>query len=863
MKKLILFLVAILVLHFAKAQTPPSYNSADILLGLKKLKVLGSVLYIAAHPDDENTRLLAYLSKERLYRTGYLSLTRGDGGQNLIGDEQGIELGLIRTQELLAARRIDGAEQFFTRAYDFGFSKSTEETLKIWDKEKILSDIVWIIRKFQPDVIITRFPPDSRAGHGHHSASAVLGREAFDAAADPNRFREQFAYGVKPWKAKRIMWNTFNFGGANTTSNDQLKIDVGVYNPLLGKSYGEIASESRSMHKSQGFGVPRQRGQQTEFFTLTGGDTMRTDIAEGVIADWSRVEGGTAINQMVDELVTNYSFVNPSASVKGLVQLYKAIEKINDGDWKIKKLEEVKSLIEACAGLWLEGSTNQPFVVNGDSLRITFSTVNRTGLSISLKRIRIDSCRNIAFTDSTGKTFPGIDSIIASICLKQEDFVDTAINMILKPNTIFSFARKIVVARGLTEPYWLKLPMSKGSFTVEKQMQIGKAENDPAYLVSFTADVEGKELEFTKPVFYKFTDPVKGELYQPLSVYPTVTIRPDQSVLIFSDSSSKEMNIHFTSNATFNTRCWVTVNSNRNFTAIPDNTKIEIGKNVELDWRLKVKPGNQKNGESAFLKPNITSNKGGVYTHKIKKIEYDHIPAITYFPDALTRAVYVDVKMSGKRIAYINGAGDYVPFCLEQMGYKIDFLKEQDLIIEKLKQYDAIVTGIRAYNVHPWLSSAYDALMQYVKEGGVLLVQYNTSNQIGPVRSKISPYPFVISRNRVTEEDAKVNFLQPNHPVLNYPNKITEKDFEGWVQERSVYEADNLDSNYVAILGMNDAGEPQRKGSLIIAEYGKGRFVYSAVAFFRQLPAGVPGAYRLMANLLAKPASINPPKTKK
>src|SRR3954454_7323931 len=250
----------------SNAQTPPTYSSADIYLQIKKLNVLGSVLYVAAHPDDENTRLLAYFAKEKLYRTGYLSLTRGDGGQNLIGNEQGIELGLIRTQELLSARRIDGAEQFFSRAFDFGFSKSTEEALKIWNKEKILSDVVWVIRKFQPDVIITRFPGDERAGHGHHQASEILAKEAFIAAADSTKFPEQFKYGLRPWQAKRILWNTFNFGGNNTTSENQFKMDVGVYNSLLGKSYGEIASESRSQHKSQAFCIARQRGLTFEYF---------------------------------------------------------------------------------------------------------------------------------------------------------------------------------------------------------------------------------------------------------------------------------------------------------------------------------------------------------------------------------------------------------------------------------------------------------------------------------------------------------------------------------------------------------------------------------------------------------------------
>ncbi len=855
MKKYCLLFVFATVMLAVFSQTPPSLNSTEILLGLKKLRVVGSVLYVAAHPDDENTRLLAYMSKERLYRTGYLSLTRGDGGQNLIGDEQGIELGLIRTQELLAARRIDGAEQFFTRAYDFGFSKSTDESLKIWDKEKILSDVVWVIRKFQPDVIITRFPPDKRAGHGHHSASAVLAHEAFTAAADPNRFPEQLAYGVKPWKGKRILWNTFNFGsGTNTTSENQMKIDVGVFNPLLGKGYGEIASESRSQHKSQGFGVPRQRGQSFEYFTHVDGDSAKTDIMEGVVTDWTRFEGGAVINSMIDQLTNQYSVMNPSASVKGLVQLYKAIEKMKDGDWKIKKLDEVKSLIEACAGLFMEAVTNQEFAVTGDSLRLSFLAVNRSNVPIQLKRVRLDSSIILMIPDSIKAKYPSNNEILRKKMQNQSYFVDTVLNKPLSINQTVSFTRKIIVRRKETEPYWISKPMLGGSFTVDHQELIGMAENEPVYKADFYLSVDSTEFVYNKPVMYKFTDPVKGELYQKLIVYPPALVKATNSLLIFKDTTSKKATFVFSPQLTSNQKASVSVNTSSDWRLKPDYGSFQLIKNHDYELGVNVKPKKFTSGFSTTMQPNYTFDVSLNNMQRVRKIEYDHIPTITYFRDALTKLVMIDVKTTGNKIGYINGAGDFIPYSLQQLGYKVSFLNEEDITTANLKQYDAIVTGVRAYNVHGWLSNAYDALMQYVKDGGVLVVQYNTSNQIGPIRSKISPYPFTISRNRVTEEDAKVTFLQPDHPVLNYPNKITERDFEGWVQERSVYEADAIDSNYISILGMNDAGEPQRKGSLIVANYGKGRFVYSAIAFFRQLPAGVPGAYRLMANLLAKPA---------
>ena len=380
MKRLLLAIFVCCKLSDALAQPPKSWTSAEMYQAIKKLNVLGSVLYIAAHPDDENTRLIAYLSKDKLYRTGYLSLTRGDGGQNLIGDEQGIELGLIRTQELLAARRIDGGEQFFTRAFDFGYSKSPEETFTKWDKEKILSDVVWVIRKFQPDIIINRFPVTGEGGHGHHTASGILANEAFTAAADPNRFPEQLKY-VSVWQAKRVMWNTFNFGGTNTTREDQFKIDVGGYNPLLGKSYGEIAAESRSQHKSQGFGVPASRGEALEYFKATNGDMPVTDLMDGIDATWNKIPGGSKISAMIDSLTASFDFLHPEKSVKGLVLLYNVLINLPNGIWQLKKIEETKELIQQCSGLFIDATTSEQFAVKTDSIRIYFKNKNHSSNS--------------------------------------------------------------------------------------------------------------------------------------------------------------------------------------------------------------------------------------------------------------------------------------------------------------------------------------------------------------------------------------------------------------------------------------------------------------------------------------------------
>src|SRR5688572_2085638 len=487
------------------AQQPLSWTSAEMYLAIRKLNVLGSVLYVAAHPDDENTRLISYFSKEKMYRTGYLSITRGDGGQNLIGDEQGIELGLIRTQELLAARRIDGGEQFFTRAFDFGFSKSPEETFSKWDKEKILSDVVWVIRKFQPDVIITRFPTTGEGGHGHHTASAILANEAFIAATDPGRFPEQLKY-VKPWQAKRVLWNSFSFGNINLTSPDQFKFDVGGYNPLLGKSYGEIAATSRSLHKSQGFGVAAARGESFEFFKTIGGSTPTNDLFEGVETSWNRVPGGERIASMIDRIASSFDFLHPEKSVKALVELYRGIKSLPDGNWKIQKLNEVQHLIEQCSGLWMDVFTQEQYAVQTDSIRFNFQFNNRLGVNAVLKRIVVDE-------------------------------FDSTLNQTLTKNKNFNFPKTIYVpsAKPVTQPYWLENKMEEGYYNVVNPFMIGQPNVQPSYIVSILLNIEGHDLNFTRNVKYKFTDPVKGEMYEPLVVVPQVSVSVEPSLAIISN----------------------------------------------------------------------------------------------------------------------------------------------------------------------------------------------------------------------------------------------------------------------------------------------------------------------------------------
>ncbi|MFN9803823.1 MAG: PIG-L family deacetylase [Bacteroidota bacterium] len=790
---------------------------------MKKLKVLASVLYIAAHPDDENNTFLPYLAKEKLYRTAYLSLTRGDGGQNLIGPEQGIELGLIRTQELLAARRQDGAEQYFTRAYEFGYSKSAAEALRIWDKEKILADVVWIIRRYQPDIIINRFPGDARAGHGHHAASGILGAEAYTAAADPTRFPEQFAYGVKPWQAKRILWNSFNFGGnMNTTSPDQFSFDISQFNASLGKSYGEIGAEARSMHKSQGEGRPRRRGPFQEYFSTIGGEAPVNDLMDGINTSWSRLEGGKAIEEKINRIITQYNFEQPEASVPALVQLYAAVQKIPESGWRNKKLDEIQELIEACSALFTEVTTSQEWAVQGESVTANFFFNLRKNVGAVLKSVRLGN-------------------------------YDTAVNMNLPVNQNVQFSKLIPVDRNqpLSQPYWLQYPKLEGSFDVRDQQQIGKAENDPAFPASWVINIGGVDFTINRALQYKVVDLVKGELYQPLAVLPRAEVNFVSENLVSKNGEQVTADVQLTQRGKVKLKPTISIAGNRLFTSVSGNDN-GWDDNARISRKLQSPAVSANRREEVTLQ----SDDASVYAGSTRIIAYDHIPTITYFAPAKTNLIDLSVKTVGKKVGYIPGAGDKIPEALQQLGYEVTTLSEADLQMPYLSQFDAIITGIRAYNIYEYLSNRNEVLNKYIENGGHLIIQYMKSNQVGIKTITAGPYPFrVNSSQRVTEENAPVNFIQPAHPLLTYPNTITAADFEGWVQERSTYHAEQTDNRFTSILAMADTGEKSatKGGSLITAPYGKGNITYVGLVLFRQLPAGVPGAYRILANLIALP----------
>jgi len=823
-------LLFLLIFSFSlRAQAPEKLTSAEIHEAIKKLNFLGSALYVAAHPDDENTAMISYLSNEVKANVAYLSLTRGDGGQNLIGPEIRELLGIIRTQELLAARRIDGGNQMFTRANDFGYSKNPEETLKIWDKDKILSDVVWGIRKWRPDVIINRF--DHRTPgrtHGHHTSSAMLSVEAFDLVNDPNAYPEQLKY-VDTWQPRRLFFNTsWWFYGSREAfekadKSKLMSIDVGVYYPALGKSNNEIAAESRSMHKCQGFGSSGSRGSDMEYLEILEGDLPegKESLFEGINTTWSRVEGGASIGKILNRVEQEFRHDNPGASVPDLIRAYKLIRSLPEGYWKRVKLQEIKEVITACMALYLEVTADSYSATPGEWVELDIEATNRSKVDLVLESMTILPLQK-----------------------------DSTLRLKLPYNQANRFSTRVMLPEDIdyTNPYWLNKEGSLGTYKVEDQQLRGLPETPRSFKVAFRLDVDGTPLTVEREVVYKRTDPVDGEVFRPFEIIPPVAANLPEKVVLFANQDAKEVSVLVKAGKP-DLSGSISLELPQGWRAEPESIPFELklkGEEKRVVFEL-YPPVEQSEG---YLRP-VVELDGHLYHKELVLIEYPHIPTQTVIQDAKARVVKVNLEKKGNRIGYVMGAGDEIPTSLEQIGYEVTLLEDRDMTVDNLKQYDAVIMGIRAYNTQDRLQFHQNKLLEYVRQGGTMIVQYNTTRGLVIPMDDIGPYPLKISRDRVAVEEAEVRFLQPEHPVLNYPNKITQKDFEGWVQERGLYFPDEWDDNYQAILSSNDPGEPARDGGLLVTEYGDGYFVYSGYSWFRELPAGVPGAFRLFANLIS------------
>ncbi len=808
--------IYLLILFFPLIGSAQQLSSSEIFQKLKKLSVLGNVLYLAAHPDDENTRFISYCANEKLVNTAYLSLTRGDGGQNLIGTEIREELGIIRTQELLAARKIDGGKQYFTRANDFGYSKTPLETLKIWDKDKVLSDVVWVIRKFRPDIIVCRFPIDGKGGHGHHTSSALLAEEAFDMAADTNFFSEQLKY-VDTWQAKRVVINTGRWWNKDISASDPgvVALDIGGYNTTLGISYNEMAALSRSMHKTQGFGSTGKRGEYLEYFEYLKGDSAKKSLFENIDFTWSRIVENSIIEQQIKLIQDSFDIDQPSNSINQLIKLRKLVLNVKDEYWKRIKLQEINQLILHCAGVFLEATTLSSKKAVGDSLSFNLEFINRSNAKVILKKL---SCNSLNF-------------------LKEYDLES-------ENNQKHDIKSKVKIPNELniSQPYWLVEKPLIGTCIVDDQLKIGKPENDPAASFIIHVNINGEEIRYKRPLIFKWNDPVKGEQFKNWILAPKVTANISKKVMIFSNDRAKNIDIKLKSHSGFQSGK-IDLLTPLGWQVTGPNDYELNSTDDEISITYKVKPL-----ENA-ISGNFNIMLDGVKAKSFKSIEYDHIPTQRWFPNAELELVKLDIDIPKRKIGYLMGAGDLVSDYLENIGYPVTALNTNEINLEELNKYDVIITGVRFFNVEERAPYITPLLLEFVNQGGNLIVQYNTSYRLKT--DNFSPFPLKISRDRVTEENAKVKFLKPNHKVLNSPNKVTKLDFENWVQERGLYFPNMWSKEYQPILSWNDTGEDAKDGSLLIAKYGKGYYTYTGISFFRQLPQGVSGAYRLLVNLIS------------
>jgi LmbE family N-acetylglucosaminyl deacetylase len=810
-----------------QAQQPKKLNSSEIYEAVQKLNFLGSVLYIAAHPDDENTRLISYMSNEVKARTAYLSLTRGDGGQNLIGPEIRELLGVIRTQELLAARGVDGGEQRFTRANDFGYSKHPDETLEIWNKDDVLSDVVWTIRNFKPDIIINRF--DHRTPgttHGHHTSSAMLSMEAFDLANDASKYSSQLNL-TETWQPKRLFFNTsWWFYGSQekfekADKSNMINFDIGVYYPTKGMSNNEVAAIASSQHLCQGFGRLSQRGTQQEYIEFLKGEPLgnNNDVFDGIDTTWNRINGGQDIGNILYDIEKNFNFKNPATHLPQLLKAYRLLQNVNNEHWKKLKTKELKIIIEACAGLYLEVSANTPNAAPNATVSLNIEALNRSNANIGLVSFNLSSLEN------------GISK-----------------NMKLPENKKLNFEEGLTIPKNMhyTTPYWLNKKSSLGMYHVENTEWIGKPETPRALKVDFNLTIEGTPITITKPVVYRYSKPDKGELYRPFEIIPEVSASISDKVFIFENDQQKEIEI--TVKAGHDAiEGYVQMAYPNDWSVYPEKQKIEIVNKGDIQKVIftVIPPKGQSEG---LITPMVNIN-DEFYTDELIEIDYSHIPYQTVLMPSVSKVVRLDIKKRGNNIGYIEGAGDVVPESLRQIGYNVTIIKPEQITTENLVNFDAIVVGIRAYNILDELKFKQKYLLDYVKEGGNMIVQYNTNRRIKT--SNIAPYELKLSRDRVTDENAEVQILEPNHSLLNFPNKITIQDFEGWVQERGLYFPNQWSNEFTPLLAMNDKGETSKKGSLLIAKYGKGNYIYTGLSFFREFPAGVSGAYKLFANLLS------------
>jgi LmbE family N-acetylglucosaminyl deacetylase len=807
------------------AQTPSdssaTNSSATILHELRGFRQMGSVLYIAAHPDDENPELMAYFARGKDYRTAYLSLTRGDGGQNVLGPDFGEKLGVARTQELLAARRMDGAQQFFSRAVDFGYSKDYRETLNIWDRQEVLSDMVRVIRTFRPDILVTRFSPIPGNNHGHHTASTILALEAFKLAGDPTAFPEQLDK-LKPWQPTRILWNISGFE-RNKVSGTPLNIDIGGRDPVTGEALADIAGRSRSMHKTQGFGnftSSDNAAPRMEPFQLLDGSAVTNDIFDGIDLTWNRISGGAEIEKLADEIISQFNPQNPSASVPALLKLRTQLNALPTDDSVVAgKRALLDCILQACLGLEVETTIAQGEVVPGEKMTLHHSAVIHSDIPVRWVAVRYPRATNV----NSGE-----------------------FNLRANESNVLDYVQTLPANTPLSQPYWLRKESTPGMFRVDDPSLIGTPENPPAFPVEQVFEVSGQTLVIPDEPVQIIKNSANKEIHQRLDVIPPVSLKFISDIALLTPGTSRSVAVEITASRADSTGT-LRLEAPADWKVLPANQSFHlanVGDHARFEFTI-IAPL-----QSTTAKIIASAEIGGVnYRNQREIISYPHIPRLLLQPLASLKAISLDLETHGHTVGYLPGAGDSVAENLKEMGYAVTMLDDANLTPEQLRGLDAVVIGIRAFNVRNNLASKMPALFSYVENGGTVIAQYNRPD--GLKVNKIAPYDLHLSGDRVTDETAAMTFLAPDHPVLNTPNKITDADFDGWIQERGIYFPNQWDEHFTPIFACHDPGESPLKGSLLVAQYGKGYYVYTGLDFFRELPAGVPGAYRLFANLIS------------
>jgi LmbE family N-acetylglucosaminyl deacetylase len=818
----------LLVAFSSTAQNPSvNFSAAEspqrILRDLRSFRQMGSVLYIAAHPDDENSELIAYLARGRDYRTAYLSLTRGDGGQNVLGPEFGEKLGVARTQELLAARSVDGARQYFGREVDFGFSKDYRETLNIWDKQGALSDVVRVIRIFRPDVLITRFSPIPGGTHGHHTASAILALEAFKLAGDPNAFPEQLAE-LKPWQPTRILWNGSSFERSKVSATNQVSIDAGGKDPVTGEPFSEIAGRSRSMHKTQGFGAFRGSrnggGPKMERFQLLDGSPVTNDILDGVDTTWSRVPEGAEIGKLADAVIAQFDLQNPSLSVRALLELRGKLAALAMDDSVVaEKRAQLDRILQACLGLEVETTISRAEVVPGEKMKLRHSAMVRSSIPVRWVAVR--------YLEPKREISKGFD---------------------LHPNQLRSWdsTQTLPAATLLSQPYWLREEPTPGMFRVDDPSLIGRPENPPVFPIEQVFEVGGQTLMVPDEPVQFTTNMANNNVRCQLEAIPPVSLHFVSDIALLTPGTSRPVDVEITASRA-NSIGTLRLDAPDNWKVSPAEQSFHlatVGEHARFEFT--VTAPTQSTAAKILASAEIN---GARYRNDREEISYPHIPRQLLQPLARLKAISLDLANRSRTVGYLPGAGDSVAENLRQMGCAVTMLDDKNLTPEQLRGLDAVVIGVRAFNVRTNIASQMPVLFAYMENGGTVIAQYNRPD--GLKASKLAPYDLHLSGDRVTDETAAVTFLAPDHPVLNTPNKITEADFAGWVQERGIYFPNEWDDHFTPILACHDPGESPLKGGLLVAQYGKGYFIYTGLVFFWELPAGVPGAYRLFANLIS------------